>query len=102
MNNNMSKESLNILKQLRQSNEECYKEYKLLQQTILEHGKYLEENTKYELSVEEESIVITDGYDDMYYFIYGKFFFDDLELLKEANQLLNNELKRLKEGVVDE
>lgn len=93
----MMNESSRRLLELREVNKQCYKEYDKLKKIIDEYGELINENTQYYVSEEDKSIIIGNEEYDIYYFIYGKFFFDDLELLKEANQLLNNEIRKIKE-----
>lgn len=90
-------ESSRRLLELREANKQCYKEYDKLKKIIDEYGELINENTQYYVSEECGSIVITDGEDEIYYFVNGKFFYDDLELLKEANKILNDEIRKIKE-----
>lgn len=90
-------ESSRKLLELREANEQCYKEYDKLKKIISEYGELINKNTDYNVSEEDESIIIGNEEYDIYYFVNGKFFYDDLELLKEANEFLNNEISKIKE-----
>ena len=76
---------------------QCYKEYDKLKKIISEYGELINKNTEYNVSEEDESIIIGNEEYDIYYFVNGKFFYDVLELLKEANEFLNNEISKIKE-----
>lgn len=90
-------ESSRRLLELREANKQCYKEYDKLKKIISEYGELINKNTEYNVSEEDESIIIGNEEYDIYYFVNGKFFYDDLELLKEANEFLNNEISKIKE-----
>ena len=90
-------ESSRRLLELRETNKQCYKEYDKLKKIISEYGELINKNTEYNVSEEDESIIIGNEEYDIYYFVNGKFFYDDLELLKEANEFLNNEISKIKE-----
>ena len=90
-------ESSRRLLELREANKQCYKEYDKLKKIISECGELINKNTEYNVSEEDESIIIGNEEYDIYYFVNGKFFYDDLELLKEANEFLNNEISKIKE-----
>lgn len=90
-------ESSRRLLELREANKQCYKEYDKLKKIISEYGELINKNTEYNVSEEDESIIIGNEEYDIYYFVNGKFFYDDLELLKEANKFLNNEISKIKE-----
>ena len=90
-------ESSRRLLELREANKQCYKEYDKLKKIISEYGELINKNTEYNVSEEDESIIIGNEEYDIYYFVNGKFFYDDLELLKVANKFLNNEISKIKE-----
>ena len=90
-------ESSRRLLELREANKQCYREYDKLKKIISEYGELINKNTEYNVSEEDESIIIGNEEYDIYYFVNGKFFYDDLKLLKEANEFLNNEINKIKE-----
>lgn len=90
-------ESSRRLLELREANKQCYREYDKLKKIISEYRELINKNTEYNVSEEDESIIIGNEEYDIYYFVNGKFFYDDLELLKEANEFLNNEINKIKE-----
>ena len=90
-------ESSRRLLELREANKQCYREYDKLKKIISEYGELINKNTEYNVSEEDESIIIGNEEYDIYYFVNGKFFYDDLGLLKEANEFLNNEISKIKE-----
>lgn len=90
-------ESSRRLLELKEANKQCYREYDKLKKIISEYGELINKNTEYNVSEEDESIIIGNEEYDIYYFVNGKFFYDDLELLTEANEFLNNEISKIKE-----